>query len=148
VRLTIAFGNQAYREKDFHELHLWFPETRPPCTVVFTQCGYTGETTDLCEGPSKKPIQSILLRDTDEQVYVCLGNKKIKIKRSVECILEDNWDLLRLEGAIEVESFGNNQCDGWRHSIKEKKQCDAAISIKEYLLAFCMWFWLIYVIVS
>jgi len=56
VRLTIAFGNQAYREKDFHELHVWFPETIPSCTVVFTQCAYTGESTNLCEGPSKKPV--------------------------------------------------------------------------------------------
>jgi len=45
------------------------------CTMVFTQCAYTGEAINLCEKPSKKPIKSVLLRDADEQVYVCLGNK-------------------------------------------------------------------------
>ena len=73
MRLTIAFGNQAYRKKDFHELHVWFPETIPPCTVVFTQCAYTGEATNLCEGPSKKPIKSILFVDAEGPKYVCLG---------------------------------------------------------------------------
>ena len=75
MRLTIDFGNQAYREKDFHELHVWFPETMLSCTMVFTQCAYTGEAINLGEKPSRKTIKSVLLRDADEQVYVCLGNK-------------------------------------------------------------------------
>ena len=75
MRLTIDFGNRAYREKDFHELYVWPPEKVPICSVVFTQCAFTGEAIDLCDGPSKKPIKSVLLRDGDEQVYVCLGNK-------------------------------------------------------------------------
>jgi len=94
VRLTIAFGNQAYRERDFHELHVWFPETLPPCTVVFTQCAYTGEAIDLCEGPSKKPVKSVLMRDEKEQMHVCLGKKQIKINKNVECIGEENWEQL------------------------------------------------------
>ena len=63
MRLTIAFGDQAYREKDFHELHVWPPEKVPICAVSFTHCAYTGETSYLCEGTSKKPVKSILLKD-------------------------------------------------------------------------------------
>ena len=46
-----------------------------------------------------------------------------------------------------MESFEDNECDGWGYTIKKKEQWDNTISIKEYLLAFCMWL-LIYVIVS
>ena len=95
MRLTIVFGDQAYREKDFKEFHVWPPEKVPVCSVIFNQCAYTGQANDLCDRPSKTPVKSVLLRDGDEQVYVCLGTKYIKIKRNVECIGEDNWEQLK-----------------------------------------------------
>jgi len=60
-RLTVFFGDEAYKEENFESLHVWHPDRILNCSFSFTDCAYTGKAFDLCGKIPKEPISSILL---------------------------------------------------------------------------------------
>ena len=47
-RLSVDFGKDAYEERNFERFQALPPETFLKCPLAFTQCGYTGESLELC----------------------------------------------------------------------------------------------------